>query len=498
MSLAATREADRCAVVDIGSNSVRLVIFAADRRVPSPLLNEKVGAHLGKTLQDDGRMPARGMEVALRGLARFRLLAEGLGVSSTLVVATAAVRDASNGPEFLDRVRAIGFDPQLLSGSEEAAASALGVMCAFPGAKGVVADLGGGSLELVAIGNGIVADGLTLPLGTLRLAKLREKWGEAAPRKLRGLIADGAPHGMAKGGTLFLVGGSWRALAQFAMHQIDWPVRTPHGFTLAAGDVPQLVETLALTPEKALQKVPRLPAARVASLNDGAAVLAALVAHLEPELVVTSALGLREGLMFRQLAPSVRALDPLTADLADQLGPAAAGTIYGPPLFAWATAAFPGEAPGSARLRLAASWLGHPLRQAEKPTRRERALELALHEPLVGVDAEGRGILAAALLAFAGERDLPPAVVRLAGAPRLEQAARWGSLMRLAEKVSAGSEQLLAMCRIESRDGALILDLMQHRALYGEGVESQHKATAEQLGLVPRVVEQALAARRLR
>jgi exopolyphosphatase / guanosine-5'-triphosphate,3'-diphosphate pyrophosphatase len=492
MSLAATREADRHAVVDIGSNSVRLVIFAADRRVPAPLLNEKVGAHLGKTLQDEGRMHARGMEVALRGLARFRLLTAGLGVSSTLVVATAAVRDASNGSAFLDRVRAIGFDPQLLSGAEEAAASAAGVMCAFPGAKGVVADLGGGSLELVAIRDGTVGDGITLPLGTLRAAKLREKTGDDFQRNLRGMIAESLPRGMAKGGTLFLVGGSWRALAQFAMHRIEWPVRTPHGFTLPAGSVGELIEVLAQTPVKALQKVPRLPSARIPSLGDAAAVLAALVAHLGPDTVVTSALGLREGLMFRQLSPAVRALDPLTADLADQLGPAAAGTIYGRPLFDWAAPAMPGEQPHLARLRLAASWLGHPLRQAERPTRRERALELAFHEPLVGVDAEGRGILAAALLAFAGERDLPAAVVRLAGVPALERAAGWGALMRLAEKISAGSEQLLAMSRIILGGGSLALDLMQHRALYGEGVESQHKATAGQLGLVPRVVEQAL------
>ena len=487
MSLAASRGNGRHAVVDIGSNSVRLVIFAADRRVPSPLLNEKVAANLGKTLQEDGRLPGKAMDVALRGLARFALVIEGMGSDSVRVVATAAVRDAVNGAEFLERVRAVGLEPHLMSGSEEAAASASGVLCAFPGARGVVADLGGGSLELVEIGSGGGGPGITLPLGTLRLARLRERSAEAAQRKLASLIAT-APEGMARGGTLFLVGGSWRALTQFAMHKIDWPVRTPHGFALPADEVKELVEALAGTPEKALHKIPRLPAARIPSLGDAAAVLSALVTRLKPRAIVTSTFGLREGLMFDQLQAHVRALDPLTADLADQLGPSAAGTIYGRPLFDWAAGALPDEDPATTRLRLAVSWLGHPLRQAERPTRAERAIELTFHEPLIGIDAEGRAMLAAALLAFAGEREVPAQVARLAGSDRLEQAARWGCLMRLAEKLSGGSERLLAMSRIEATGRTLALDLSRHKALYGEGVEAQHKSTAHQFGLAPAVV----------
>jgi exopolyphosphatase/guanosine-5'-triphosphate,3'-diphosphate pyrophosphatase len=475
----------RRAIIDIGSNSIRLVVYPVERRVPATLLNEKVSARLGKTLQDDNRLPAKAIDVALRGLARFRSIVEAIGVESLTVVATAAVRDASNGPEFLEMVRGIGLLPTLLSGSEEAAASARGVMCAFPDAEGVVADLGGGSLELVQVASGEVGHGVTLPLGTLRVAKMREKNTARALQTMRAMIEAQSPRGLAEVRPLYVVGGSWRALAQFAMNDVRWPIRNQHGFVLEPRQIAHLVSVLTHTPVASIRNA-GVSSARAGSIADAAIVLAALVRHLRPSRVIVSSFGLREGLVFADMPAEIRRKDPLIANLEDQLGGAAKGSIYGEPLHRWIGPVFAGESAGESRLRLAASWLGLVARQPEKPLRRARALEVALGEPMIGADACDRGRLAAALLAFVGEKDVPSELGRLCSAAQLERAARLGCAMRLAEKLSAGMGSLLEASTIRLDQGKLEL-VLADPALYGEAVEQEHAALAQAWGVTPAV-----------
>ena len=139
------------AVIDIGSNTVRLVIYEGSRRAPETVWNEKVAARLGRDISTTGRIPQEAEDEALAALARYALIIQDLGIDDVQAVATAAARDAKNGQEFLAKVAALGLEPRLLSGEEEACISANGALGAFPGAHGVVADLGGGSLELVSI-----------------------------------------------------------------------------------------------------------------------------------------------------------------------------------------------------------------------------------------------------------------------------------------------------------------------------------------------------------
>ncbi len=474
----------RRAVIDIGSNSIRLVVFAADRRVPTTLFNEKVSANLGRNLQEKGKIGSGAFENGIRGLARFALLIEAMDVDSVLCVATAAVRDASNGPHFIERVRALGLEPQVLSGTEEAAASAMGVLSAFPGAAGLVADLGGGSLELVEISGGTHGSGVTLPLGTLRLARMRESNRAGATRQSRALIQRHVARGLAQGRPLYLVGGSWRALTLFAMTQIDWPLRSPHGFVQAADAPAHLVNVLAHTLPRSLTKLRGISASRLATLGDAASVLSALVSHVRPGKLITSTFGLREGLMFDRLDAKTRAQDPLLSDLRDRLGSAAQGTMYGDGLDRWLEPVFPGEGAAIRRIRSAACWLALAARQPDRPERKSRVIELALRERLIGIDETGRAMLAAALLSFVGERTVPDSLTRLAPAADLAKAGRWGHLMRLAEKISGARAMLLERTAIKVEGERLVLDLGDARALYGEAAEVQHRATATALGLV--------------
>src|SRR5687767_12524348 len=134
------------AIIDIGSNSVRLVVYAGATRIPWIIFNEKVMAGLGRNMSKYGELSEESQQRALAALSRFSLLIRQMGVVRTRVVATAAVREASNGVEFLRAVRKLGFKPEMLSGEEEGRMAGLGVLSAIPEADGIVADLGGGSL----------------------------------------------------------------------------------------------------------------------------------------------------------------------------------------------------------------------------------------------------------------------------------------------------------------------------------------------------------------
>ena len=208
---------------------MRLVIYDGPPRAPHVFYNEKITARLGKNVAEDGVLSVKASTTALAALARYALILRLHGVDDVGCVATAAVRDAANGGEFLARVAELGLSPRLLSGEEEALASADGVRAAFPGARGIVGDLGGGSLELVAVGDFGSRHGVSLPLGTLRLPALRAVGPERFARRIHRLLKT-SDWAEPAGQPFYLVGGSWRALARVAMIRDHWPVDDPHGY----------------------------------------------------------------------------------------------------------------------------------------------------------------------------------------------------------------------------------------------------------------------------
>ena len=308
------------AIIDIGSNTVRLVVYGGTMRAPMVLLNEKVTAKLGREIATTGRLADEAMALALRGLRRFALLLDDLGINDIETIATAAVREAANGREFVEQLRAIGLEPRVISGEEEALLSAHGVIGAFPDAHGIVADLGGGSLELVRVSQGSAGSASTLPLGTLRLSDYR-KGGRAGMRKALDKAVRAAGWDLAEtppeaNGALYLVGGTWRAMAVFAMTVSGHPLSDPHGFELDAATALEVAEALAGSESDALRGRERISAMRAEKLPDAAVLLAALLARLNPAKVVFSSWGLREGLLYDRLPAHSRAQDPLLAGIA--------------------------------------------------------------------------------------------------------------------------------------------------------------------------------------
>ncbi|MGB3710785.1 MAG: Ppx/GppA family phosphatase, partial [Erythrobacter sp.] len=284
------------AIIDIGSNTVRLVIYGGSMRAPVVLLNEKVTARLGRDIASEGKLADDAIELALRGLERFALLLSDHGIEDVETVATAAVREASNGTEFIERLERLGFAPRVLSGEEEARISASGVAGAFPGATGTVADLGGGSLELVRITLGEPGEATSLPLGTLRLPDFHGKNVSAMRKALEKEIAGGAEETLdpASDKPLYLVGGTWRCMAVYAMQERGYPLTDPHGFSLDAAEAEDLAKLLAKAEVETLKARERISSMRAEKLPDAAVLLQALLSRLSPSGLVFSSWGLRE------------------------------------------------------------------------------------------------------------------------------------------------------------------------------------------------------------
>lgn len=476
---------ERRAVIDIGSNTVRLVVYDGPQRAPRTMWNEKVAARLGRDLATTGRIPEEASDQALAALARFALLAQELEVRDVQTVATAASRDAENGAEFLDRVRELGLDPRLLGGEDEAIASAYGVIGAFPGARGVVADLGGGSLELVAVEDEACHDGASLPLGTLRLPALAAK-GEEAFRRAVGAALETAGWAAAHPGPLYMVGGTWRALAAYAMRGADYPLTDPHAFRLEVDEADRIARKIAKADPAKLAEIDGIGAMRAESLPDAAAMLRVMLGRLAPEALVFSSWGLREGLLHARLDPLERAKDPLivaVADFAATLGSAVTDAAM---MSAWVVDISQGGPAENERLRLAGALLSLALQQVEPNFRVSQALEWALDKRWVGIDARGRAMIAATLLGSCNEIGWPRRVDALAPEADLCEAMGWGLAMRLARRMGATTRVSLTTSALERGERTLVLRLAESRAaLAGEGTMRDLAALAGWLELTP-------------
>jgi exopolyphosphatase / guanosine-5'-triphosphate,3'-diphosphate pyrophosphatase len=482
----------RTAIIDIGSNSVRMVLYGGSPRAPDVLFNEKVVPRLGSGMKD-GRLAKPAMELALRGLRRFALILTDLGIGDVETVATAAVREAANADEFLARVRAAGLDPRVISGEEEARLAAMGVIGAFPGARGVVADLGGGSLELVSVADAACGEGTSLPLGTLRLPGLAGATFEDSAKVLARAIRDGGWSEQADG-ALYLVGGTWRALAVHAMERLGSALTDPHAFELGRKDALRLAERIAGTDPDTLRRSARLSTLRAELLPQAGPLLHALLKKLAPERVVFSSWGLREGLLFDRIAPDERLQDPLLAGVsvfANMRGcpPTLATRIAG-----WTVNAMPPGWDGSERVRLAATSLALASMQVEPNLRLETARNWAMQKRWLALSAEERALIAATTAANGARFDLPPEIAALADPDRLHAAVCWGLAIRLCRRLGGRSRMSLQASRLRTEGARLVLELEHaRRDLYGVPTEKDLAALSGRLGLEPelRVVPDA-------
>jgi exopolyphosphatase/guanosine-5'-triphosphate,3'-diphosphate pyrophosphatase len=303
------------AVVDVGSNSVRLVLYRVEGRAIWTVHNEKVLAGLGRGLDTSGRLNPEGAEAALAALRRFRAVLDGAQPSAIHTAATAAVREAADGPAFVQRVREeAGLELRVLTGEEEAHWGAMGVIAGMPNAVGVAGDLGGSSLELTRIGDGQVSPGVSLPLGPFAMGAPKD-YDAARGRKaaLQGLDAVAESF---RASEFHAVGGAWRNLALLQMRMTGYPLHVVHQYRLHATEALDMARLIARQSRSSLERMPGVSKKRLETLPHAAVLLEAVIERLGCERVVFSAYGVREGMIYDAMPPELRACDPLVAGCA--------------------------------------------------------------------------------------------------------------------------------------------------------------------------------------
>lgn len=470
------------AIIDIGSNSVRLVVYAGPARVPAPIFNEKVLAGLGRGLDKTGRLPSKGCARALAALARFRLLVDAMDVRSVDVLATAAVRDAADGREFVRAVDALGFKCRTISAEREAELAGLGVLSGIPGADGIACDLGGGSVEFVDVANGRASGGISLPLGVLRLDLAQEK---ATRKVLAGALGAWELGKRGAGRPLYLVGGSWRALARIDMSDSAYPLPIVHQHKLYPARARELRKLLG-APDPSLMDALNSPRQATAPL--AAMLLDLVVEILEPSHLIVSAFGIREGLLFAALGAKARQADPLVAAAREAGGGAHGFGEIGDRLDAWLAPIFD-DPPELARLRHCACLLADAAWPANPAFRADRAIELALHGNWVGIDAPQRVVVAYALAASFGHDALPdPNLSQLCSDTMLKRAHEWGVAIRLGQRLCGGVGSILQHTSLSRHGADLTLHLRTgEEALAGERVKRAVTRLADALGAEARI-----------
>ncbi len=487
---------DLTGIIDIGSNSVRLVVYAGRTRTPAVIFNEKVMAGLGRGLAVDGRLSEASVKIALPALARFALLARDMGVTDLRTVATAAVREAKNGPRFVNTVReACGLEIEVISGEAEARAAALGVIAGIPGADGVVGDLGGGSLELIRIAGGEAHERISLPIGALRLDAVRKRGARALGPFISTALDRVKWAAKGEGKPFYTVGGSWRALTQLHIWSTDHPLPIIHQYAMEPTAPARLVRSLARVTPKTLKDVTAISTSRLPSLPGAALLLSSVVKRLDSSTIIASAYGLREGLLFERMSPTLQAEDPLLAAARDEGARQGRFPEHGDLLMAWMddvfaqpSAAMPGgETPAMRRLRLATCLLSDIAWRAHPDFRAERGLDVALHGNWVAITPSERAVLAAGLAACFG--GLPATVEaarlsRLADPASLALARAWGLALRLGQRLTGGTAAPLTASRLTVEGMTLVLTLAPDDApLFGEAVTRRLRALASMLGL---------------
>lgn len=476
----------RVGTIDVGSNSVRLVVFDGAARSPAYFFNEKVMAGLGAGVSQTGRLNPEGRRRALAAIKRFAILAKEMDVTPMTAVATAAVRDAEDGPEFCEEVRReTGISLWVASGEEEARLSAQGVFLGWPRARGLMCDIGGSSLELAELGDGVVGRRVTSELGPLKLMDV--KGGRKGRKKLIDETIDGLRteiDGAYK--TLFLVGGSWRAIARLDMERRGYPLKVLHEYRMSSGSLLRTIKWIHGKDVAELRSITGNSEARMRLVPIAAQVLKSLLQRFRPERIATSSYGIREGLLYEQMPYEMRRRDPLIEACRYDESRNARIPGFGKSLHTFISPLFKWSSEERKRLTKAAcllhdvSWRAHPDYRADV------CFDNATRANFGDLDHTGRIFLGVALMhRYKNSRDdsrFGP-LFDLLSDRDLRDAEVLGKAMRFGAMFSVAGPERMGQLKWHPKKKLLRLVLNpETSALFGEVAVARFKSLANALG----------------
>ena len=445
------------AIIDIGSNSVRMVVYEIGR-ASTPLYNEREGCGLGRNLAKTGYLHPDGVKEATLLLQRFAKLIKSMRVKKITAVATAAVRDAKDGQRFLQSVRAkTGLKIRVLTGAEEARLSATGVCAAFPGASGIMGDMGGGSIELVAMAGGSLGKRISLPLGPLNIME-----SGLAKSKLMDHI-DGQigalpwlkPAGRKK--RFYAVGGTFRAMARVHMQLLNYPLHVVHRYTVLRKPFSKFLDQCVAGQHRNLAEQVKISKTRIAAIPFAAMVLKSLFHRAEFEEVCFSIYGLREGIAYVDEPKSVKS--DMVLHACRMLGGSRNRFgLNGDEVFDFLAPLVPRAASHIFRAACWVSdigWMEHPEQRAWQVFQR------LLYAPMLSVDHKDRLFIATACyVRYGGDcKKLPDRYLQLMDFDQFALAKKWGVALRFADTLCAGAPGILSNLDLQLARGHLTLNL---------------------------------------
>ena len=490
---------EQLAIIDIGSNSVRLVVYENVSRNAAQVFNEKEMAGLGRQVATTGRLADDAVQKALIALNRFRILCDAMKVRQVRVIATAAARYASNGAAFIEAAQAAcGHPIELISGDREARLSAFGVISGFERPDGIVGDLGGGSLELIDVQGSHVGSGVSLALGGLALMDRSQGSIKTAEKIVRDELENLPQIHALKDRNFYAVGGTWRALATLHQHQSNYALNVRHAYQLAPRDVADFARMVERVDADVLDSIESVSSARRPLLAYGALVLDQIIKRGKPNAIIMSAQGVREGLLYELLSPQERGADPLVATASDYNELRARHPAHAYDLISWSDhfmqTANLNESAEERRLRRVACLLSDIGWRAHPDYRGEQTLNVIANAAFTGVDHAGRAFLALSIFyRYAGLKEECLASYRLQELMtmrELERARILAASFRVAYLISAAMPGVLPRVHLECTERSLLLHVpAEWRALASERVTGRLKQLARLLGREHRVIE---------
>lgn len=483
---AAARKLSRVGVVDVGSNSVRLVVFDGAARSPAYFYNEKIMCSLGAGLSDTGKLNPEGRQRALSAIRRFQDIAANICHEPLTAVATAAVREAEDGPDFCaDVLRETGLQIHVIDGEEEARLSAQGVLLGWPGSYGLVCDIGGSSMELAEMSDGEIGKRVTSQLGPLKLrdlpggAKGRRDYINRVLNDLKATMGD-------QQNRLFLVGGSWRAFARIDMERRNYPLRVLHEYRMSTDAIRKTASYINAYDAEDLRLRCGISSLRMSLLPMAAEVLNGIVDRFDPHDIAISSYGIREGMLYEQMPDKLRKRDPLVEACRFAESKDARLPGFGKTLYQFVLPLFPEADSDRKRLIKAAcllhdvSWRAHP------DYRAETCFDYATRANLGGLSHQERVFLGLALLhRYRNKREGTrfEEMFSLLSENQLRDAEILGKAMRFGAMLWMKKDTETGQFDYDTDASTLCLTLPQSaESLFGEVAEARLASLASSMG----------------
>jgi len=482
---------ERLGVIDIGSNSVRLVVFDGAARSPAYFYNEKVICSLGSNLSSDNVLNVDNKNKALAALKRFVLLSKAMHVT-LIAVATAAVRNSKDGVAFCEEIlQETGLNVTILTGEEEANLSAQGVLLGWPGADGLVCDLGGASLELAEISKGTVGKTISCPIGPLYLnqfyleQKLQRDFVNSELRKSKKLFSR-------KYTNIYLVGGSWRSIARTQMEMTDYPLKVLHEYQMRIAEIKGTLTWIMRASLKDLEAKSPSSSSRLRLLPSSAIILNELIDCFQPKKLAVSSYGIREGLLHSAMNKKLREKDPLLEACRHMEASAARIPGFGLTLFNFIMPLFETSEKNFVRLIKAACFLHDVSWRAHPDYRAEVCFDNATRANLGGIDHQGRAFLAIALLyryKSPKKNEIFSKIFSILDKKDRRKAEILGKAMRFGAMLSGSTADSMGKLELDNSKKLLKLKISEkNKDLFGKVVQQRFASVALRMSYEPIII----------